>query len=261
MPLATLQALTVHPAADAFPYISDEEIMSLAQDIESNGLVHPIVLFENEILDGRNRLRALAKTNLTSVPVTEYAGTDPVGYVLSVNVHRRHLSAHDWVEVGYKLRDAIVSRQGQRTDLTTSCVPTQEVLDGKHVAVAKALEGAVSASTLHKGWRVMEDAPEAWAEAKRTKAGIDPTYRKMVAQPRDDRVIVERTDSQGRTERVAVRREAMFLDVLEQIANKLVDAKELADAFMAGANEADTMTAHKLATRIAKLATDLETGL
>ena len=91
MPLATLSALSVHPAADKFPYMSDEKLLDLAQDIEVNGLIHPIVLYQNEILDGRNRLAALAKTNITNVPVEEYTGDRPVRYILSLNIQRRQL--------------------------------------------------------------------------------------------------------------------------------------------------------------------------
>lgn len=92
MPLSTLSALSIYPFADEFPYISEDETMELAQDIEAHGLLHPIVLFQNEILDGRNRLKALGKTNLTSVPTEEYLGDDPIGYIISLNLARRHLT-------------------------------------------------------------------------------------------------------------------------------------------------------------------------
>lgn len=108
MPLSTLAALSVHPFADEFPYLSDDETLELAQDIEAHGLLHPVVLFENEILDGRNRLRALAKTNLVSVPVEEYLGDDPIGYIVSLNLARRHLTT------------------GQRAALAVSALPYYE---------------------------------------------------------------------------------------------------------------------------------------
>lgn len=192
MPLSTLQALTVHPAADAFPYISDDEVLNLAQDIEANGLVHPVILFENEILDGRNRLRALAKTNIIEIPVTEYEGDDPVGYVLSLNVHRRHLSTHDWVEVAYKLKAPVADRARERqlgslAQNASPISPSGSVdPDGEagrtRELVAEALQGAVSESTLKKGWRVMESAPEAWEDAKRTGTGIATAYAKLIGK-------------------------------------------------------------------------------
>ena len=110
MPLATLSALSVHPFADEFPYLSDEETLELAQDIEAHGLLHPVVLYQNEILDGRNRLRALAKTNLVNVPVEEYTGDDPIGYIVSLNLARRHLTT------------------GQRAALAVAALPYYEEL-------------------------------------------------------------------------------------------------------------------------------------
>lgn len=105
MPVAALQALPIFPFADAFPFISDEESLELAQDIEVNGLCHPIVLCEfpdpetgeivPQILDGRNRLRALRQTKVTSVAVEHFAGTEyqAAEFVRSANVLRRHMSA------------------------------------------------------------------------------------------------------------------------------------------------------------------------
>lgn len=93
MPISELSTLPIFPFADEFPYISDEEMLELAQDIEENGMHHPIVLFNDQVLDGRNRLRALAKTNLTEAPTELYEGDDPIGYVIALNMLRRHLTA------------------------------------------------------------------------------------------------------------------------------------------------------------------------
>lgn len=134
MPLATLQALSVHPFADEFPYISDEETLELAQDIEANGLHHPVVLYQNEILDGRNRLRALAKTNLTVVPVEEYTGDDPIGYIVSLNLARRHLTT------------------GQRAALAVAALPYyEELAEARRLANLRQNQSAQSDSVNSHG--------------------------------------------------------------------------------------------------------------
>lgn len=268
--LAHLLALPVHPAAAAFPFISDDEIMALAQDIEANGLIHPIVLIDGEILDGRNRLQALTKTNITSVAVTDFPGGDPLDYVLSLNVHRRHLTTHDWVEVGYRLKPLVAEQARtrqlgalvQNSPASPSLSADNDGESGRtNEVVSDKLQNAVSAATLAKGWRVMEDAPEMWADARRTGTGVATVYSHMTTQPKDDRVMVEQTGRSGHTERVLVRREALLLDVLEKIADQLVDAKKAAYDFMAQANDEDATTAHRLATRIAGLAAELESDL
>lgn len=98
MTTLSLKELTVLPIfsfADVFPLLSDDEIMELAQDIEAHGLHHPIMLFEDQVLDGRNRIRALSKVRgFDAIPVEYFEGTEyeAVEAVRSLNVLRRHLS-------------------------------------------------------------------------------------------------------------------------------------------------------------------------
>jgi hypothetical protein len=63
--------LPVHPAADRFPLLSESELKELAEDIRKNGLQCPIVIRHQEndsdqLIDGRNRLDALALLGLIS---------------------------------------------------------------------------------------------------------------------------------------------------------------------------------------------------
>jgi hypothetical protein len=69
-------------------------LKTLADDIKAKGLTELIMLFEGKILDGRNRYRAceLAKVELSADHFTQYEGNDPLGFVISKNLHRRHLS-------------------------------------------------------------------------------------------------------------------------------------------------------------------------
>jgi len=81
----------VHEACQLFPLLDDEELEKLAEDIKTNGLLHPIVLHEEKVLDGRNRLLACEKVGIS--PRFEQAPKgDAVAYVLSTNLHRRHLT-------------------------------------------------------------------------------------------------------------------------------------------------------------------------
>lgn len=86
-------ALAAHPAADLFPLLSDPELRELAKDIRENGLLEPIVLHEEQVLDGRNRLAAceIAKVEPRFVDWNGDGGT-PLRYALSHNLHRRHLT-------------------------------------------------------------------------------------------------------------------------------------------------------------------------
>lgn len=120
--------LPVHPAADAFPMMSAGELKALAEDIKKNGMTTPITVLAKYIgpycwyyalLDGRNRLAALELIGINPVrgrklrgqrhdcglagdlgienqidPAIRYENPDdPYSYVISANIHRRHLTA------------------------------------------------------------------------------------------------------------------------------------------------------------------------
>ena len=82
--------MKIHPAAEIFPMLSDEELDSLAVDIKTHGLRHPLVMHDRELLDGRNRLAACKMAGVAPLFV-EYEGDSPVSFVISVNLQRRQL--------------------------------------------------------------------------------------------------------------------------------------------------------------------------
>ena len=86
--------MKAHPAAEIFPMLPDSELQELAGDIAKHGLNNPVVVHEGQILDGRNRHRAC---ELAGVPVRtvewEPRGRSPIAWVISENLHRRHLTA------------------------------------------------------------------------------------------------------------------------------------------------------------------------
>jgi hypothetical protein len=80
----------VHPACEIFPSFGDTGFSALMADIKAHGLRDAIVQFEGKILDGRNRLSACLTVGVEP-RFEDWAGDDPIAYVLSKNLHRRHL--------------------------------------------------------------------------------------------------------------------------------------------------------------------------
>jgi len=91
-----------HPFAELFPLIDGQQFEELAANIKANGLREPIWVYKNQILDGRNRYIACEKVGI-KVTTQEYIGTDPLGFVLSQNVHRRHLNESQRAMVAAKI--------------------------------------------------------------------------------------------------------------------------------------------------------------
>lgn len=83
--------LTQHPLSAAFPAMSADELTRLTDDISTNGQRTPIVALGVEVLDGWHRYQACTAAGLEPV-VEQYQGDDPAQFVLSLNLHRRHLT-------------------------------------------------------------------------------------------------------------------------------------------------------------------------
>jgi len=95
-----------HEYADYFPMMDDDEFAELVDDVRENGLLEPIVLFEGKILDGRNRYRACIESDVEPC-YTTYSGDSPVSYIVSKNIHRRHLNKTQQATILIDLKPAI----------------------------------------------------------------------------------------------------------------------------------------------------------
>lgn len=81
----------LHPLCTLFPRLDDGAFAALVADIKVNGLREPITLHGGMVLDGGNRYRACLAAGVEPV-FAEFSGGNAVSFVLSANLHRRHLS-------------------------------------------------------------------------------------------------------------------------------------------------------------------------
>lgn len=80
-----------HPLANVFPLLEGKPFDELVADIKAFGLHEAIWLYQGQILDGRNRYNVCQALGY-DCPTRDYTGNDPLGFVLSMNLQRRHLT-------------------------------------------------------------------------------------------------------------------------------------------------------------------------
>ena len=86
-------AYPLHPAAEIFPVMDEAAFAALVADIAAQGQREPILILDGQVIDGRHRLRACEQLGLEPL-VREVSADDgdPFGLVVSLNLHRRHLT-------------------------------------------------------------------------------------------------------------------------------------------------------------------------
>jgi N6-adenosine-specific RNA methylase IME4 len=138
-----------HPLANIFPLMEGAAFDALVADIKANGVRDPLVMHEGLLLDGRNRWRAASAAGITITGIKQFdpkEDGDPLAWVISKNLQRRHLDESQRAMVAARLATL---KQGARTDL----------------APIGAMSDADAAAMLNVGERSVERAKTVQREA------------------------------------------------------------------------------------------------
>lgn len=161
----------VHPVADLFPMLADDELADLAADIKERGLLQPIVLdTQGRLLDGRNRYAACQLAGVEP-RFTTYDGDDPNGYALAVNAQRRDLT---------KSKRAMVAARVSKLETYGSVRKLARTLGVNEARVTEAKAVLEYAPDLAESV-VAGSVPlnKAYEEARKRKESADSTEVKM----------------------------------------------------------------------------------
>ena len=118
-------AYDFHELALLFPLMEGPAFDELVADIKANGLQQAITLLDGRILDGRNRFRACEAAGIEPKFKT-YEGGDPLRFIVSANLHRRHLDTGQRAMIAARLANL---HDGQRADYAAAsqiCKPVTQ---------------------------------------------------------------------------------------------------------------------------------------
>lgn len=141
--------LDFHPLANLFPLIEGQAFDDLVADVKANGLLDKIVILDGKIVDGRNRYRAGIAAGIIDADAPAHNGIgmqpwcelylpayqgDPLTWVLSKNLHRRHLDESQRSAVGARLET--LGPSGKRPDGADANLQRSRAEIGKIVNVS-----------------------------------------------------------------------------------------------------------------------------
>ena len=120
----------LHPFED-HPYkvLDNEEMEALAESIHTEGILSPLIVRpladtdEYEVISGHRRLHAAQRAGLSEIPafVYEISREEAAIMLVDSNLHREHILPSEKA-FAYKMKMEAMSRQGQRTDITSNQV-------------------------------------------------------------------------------------------------------------------------------------------
>ncbi len=129
-----------HPLSELFPLMQGREFDELVADIKAHGLREPITTLDGMILDGRNRWRACEAAGREPFFET-FRGEDPLAWVVSLNLHRRHLDESQRAMVAAKLANLGEGRPAETASIEAVSQPrAAELLNVSRAAVQRAVK-------------------------------------------------------------------------------------------------------------------------
>ena len=193
LPVNKLRPFEGHP----FHVKDDAEMEQLVWSILTQGLLTPITVrpLENneyEVISGHRRLHACQKAGIETVPTLIYAldRDDAAIALVDSNLHREKILPSEKA-FAYKLKMDAMSRQGQRTDLTSDQV-------GPKLTAAAIAEGE-SVTQVKRYIRLTELIPEILQMVDDGKIAMTPAVELSYLTQQEQQDLLETMKSEDCT--------------------------------------------------------------
>lgn len=125
IPVEKLHPFEGHP----YKVLDNGEMETLTESVHNEGILSPLIVrpLENtdefEVISGHRRLHAAQRAGLSEIPALVYEISREEAAIMLVdsNLHREHILPSEKA-FAYKMKMEAMSRQGQRTDITSNQV-------------------------------------------------------------------------------------------------------------------------------------------
>ena len=217
LPVNKLRPFEGHP----FKVTDDAEMEQLTWSILTQGLLTPITVRpldnnEYEVISGHRRLHACQKAGIETVPALIYALDRDAAAIALVdsNLHREKILPSEKA-YAYKLKMDAMSRQGERTDLTS----TQLVSKLRTNEMVGETNGD-SRETVRRYIRLTELIPEILSMVDSGRIALTPAVELSYLTPQEQRDLLETMESEDCTPSLS---QAIQLKKLSQAGELNID--------------------------------------
>jgi ParB family chromosome partitioning protein len=217
LPVNKLLPFEGHP----FQVKDDAEMDQLVFSILTQGMLTPISVRpigndEYEVISGHRRLHACKKAGIETVPALIYALDRDAATIAMVdsNLHREKILPSEKA-FAYKLKMEAMSRQGQRTDLTSTQV-------GRKLETAEIIgeQSGESKNQVRRYIRLTELIPEILRMVDDGKIALTPAVELSYLNRQEQRDLLETMESEDCTPSLS---QAIQMKKLSQIGELDID--------------------------------------
>lgn len=194
-----------HEAANIFPMMEGQQFEDFVADIrKQKKLLEPIKLIDGKIVDGRNRYRACKIAKVEPIFEAVNCIDDPVAFVLSLNLHRRHLTPSQTSMVGARVREIYDKQAKERQKVRKGDQPgaTVENLPQLQNGKARDLAGkavGVSGKLIDHATKVIKHGvPELIEAVDKGTIAVSSAAVFATDSPSEQKKIVEEAYQRGR---------------------------------------------------------------
>ena len=166
-----------------FPAIEGDDLESFEADVLANGVINPVLTYEGQVLDGRNRWEACERLGL-DCPVERIEDKDwfdestfsPYTYVASLNFSRRHLT---------QSQKAMVSADLARIRMEESRLDNMKGETAEDARKAAADAVGVSESYTKRAQFVDDQDKDLADEVRRGETSVSAAYKEARLQAQE----------------------------------------------------------------------------
>ncbi len=173
-----------HEAANIFPMMAVEEFAALKQDIAENGMREAIWLHpDGRIIDGRNRYRACEELGIAPVYRTWDGRGSLVSFVVSLNLHRRHLTSGQRAAVAVEMLPMLEAEAKERmlATLKQNAPLVKELTNGNGKAATQAAAATgTNREYVAQAKALKENAPDLFEKVRSGESSITQARREHV---------------------------------------------------------------------------------